>query len=124
MFTNKMSHEQIQICHGAYSESPQISTELSIPSLYGIHRIDINNHEAEIIIGISLKKIAIEIYLTNEFGEILYLGAYEFIDFLNNLESFFSMNINYVFKPPIMSISRFDYAGYYLIKLLTTKKCI
>lgn len=116
------SPQQIDIRYGSYSESTIISVELCIPSLYGIRKINVNSHETEIIIGISPKNFTIEIYLTNDFGKILHLGFTEFIELLNNLESYFSININYIFKPPLISIFKFEDTDKYQIRFINHEK--
>lgn len=116
------STPQIEIRYGSYSESPVISTELCIPSLYGLHRINVNRHETEIVIGISPKNFSLNIYITTHFGKILQLGPSEFIDFLENLDSYFAININFVFKPPIISIFKIDEADKYQINFINHEK--
>lgn len=116
--------QKTEIRYGSYSESPIISSEFCIPNLYGITKINICNHDSvEIIMGISPKKsFSIEIYLTNEFGKIIHLGTTEFIDFLNNLQSFCSINIDCILKPPILSISKVHNSDVYEIKFINHEK--
>lgn len=123
-FTNTMSFrsQQIEIRYGSYHESPLISTVFCLPSLYGIQKISVNSDGVELIIGISPKNFSIEIYITNELGKILRLGSCEFEDFLENVKSFFSVDIGYVLKPPIMSFLKVNDSDKYQIKFINHEK--
>lgn len=115
---------QIEIRYGSYAETTTISSEVSIPCLYNIQKVIIDKSEAaEITMGISPKKnFAIEIYLTNEFGNIFLFGSTEFIDFMDIVDSFFSANISYVFKPPIISIEKMNNSEICQIKFINHEK--
>lgn len=114
-----MNSQQIDIRYGSYCESPSISNELYIPNLYGIQKFNVDHYDGtEITMGISPKDFGIEVYITNEFDRIIRLGPTEFIAFLTNLKSYFSINSEHVSISPIFSIIKFDHSDVYQIKCI------
>lgn len=101
------------------------TTRKNVNPLYSAHTLNLSKEDiTEIVIGISpYKSFTVEIFLLSTCGNIIPFNKLEFIGFLNDIKTMFSINIDFCTKFPSTIFKKIYGTKFYEVKLSTNNSC-